>query len=160
MMSLLSIPQELLLQIIEHISNAQDKQTLQSLATTCTLLRDIAEAYLYSSAVFTTKSSLNRFLQATEADHRRNLYLQHLELAFSTHQHDYAEPAPRPEFSLFQNLRRLVSESPESQPWSPKNTVAWKTYMEIFMRAFEEASLVSDVPESRRPLQKLTSRKF
>ncbi|KAK7753522.1 hypothetical protein SLS62_004597 [Diatrype stigma] len=171
-MSLLALPNELLLEIMEHLSDSQQKRALQSVASTCKALHDIAEAYLYSSAVFTTKSTFVQFLKATAIDQRRCQYLQELKLAFSSRQYEselkeaisirqqqYKNPdyISKPDLGAFENLRRLVSESSECQPWSHKGTLQWKVYMETFMHVFEQASLLNQVPIAQRPLQKLES---
>lgn len=157
-MSLLTLPHELLLEIMEHLRDSEEKGALKSVASTCKVLHNMAEAYLYSSAVFTTKPSFNQFLKATVADQRRSQYLQDLKLAFSTREYKYDEQVSRPDISTFENLRTLVSESSECQPWSHKGTVQWKVYMETFMRLFEQASLLNQVPNTQVSLQKLESR--
>lgn len=174
-MSLLALPSELLLEIMEHLSDSQERRALRSIASTCKALHDVAEAYLYSSAVFTTKSTFVQFLNATAIDQRRCQYLQELKLAFSSRQYEAElkeafssrqyqyknkDYISKPDLSAFDNLRRLVSESSECQPWAHKGTLQWKVYMETFMHAFEQASLLNQVPNIQRPLQKLESRKW
>lgn len=159
-MSLLALPHELLLEIMEHLRDSEEKGALKSVASTCKVLHDMAEAYLYSSAVFTTKASFNHFLEATVADQRRSQYLQDLKLVFSTREYTYenGDQVSRPNLNKFENLRTLVSESSECQPWSHTGTVQWKVYMDTYMRLFEQASLLNQVPNSQGSLHKLESR--
>ncbi|KAI0101082.1 hypothetical protein F4814DRAFT_456052 [Daldinia grandis] len=158
-MSLLAIPNELLLQIMEHLRDSRHVQALQSVACTCKELREVAEIYLYSTAKFTTLSSLYRFLDAAaHADEpNRKGYLRDLKLLYSTNQYDPGYNAPYlPDLTLFPNLESFVSESPECQPRSVKGT-HWGIFKESYTRAFMQASLLNESLETPRPLQALRS---
>ncbi|KAI1642552.1 uncharacterized protein F4817DRAFT_320668 [Daldinia loculata] len=158
-MSLLAIPNELLLQIMKHLRDSRHVQALQSVARTCKDLREVAEIYLYSTAEFTTLSSLYRFLDAaTHADEpSRKGYLRDLKLLYSTNHYDpYYNPPYPPDLTLFPNLESFVSESPECQPRSVKGT-HWGLFKESYIQAFTQASLLNESLETPRPLQSLRS---
>ncbi len=159
-LSLLGLPHELLLQILEHLSYSQDKRALQSVASTCKLLHGMAEACLYSSTLVTTKSSFNRLLQSTAADPRRNQYVQELKLMFSSKRYVPELTVLEPDLRPFKNLRSIFSESPECQPWSTKGTQQWRIFMDTYMHLFDEASLLNEIPDAEKPLQRLKSREI
>ncbi|KAI0004437.1 hypothetical protein F4779DRAFT_621420 [Xylariaceae sp. FL0662B] len=156
-MSLLALPNELLLQIMEHLGESRSIQALQSASCTCKTLQQIAEKFLYSTAVFTKRSSLRRFQEAISAQPRRNRYVQDLKLLFSTRQYEHDDRVATPDLVSFPNLQSFVSESPECQPWSKKGIHRLKVDIDASMRAFQLASLLSECSEVDRPLQNLTS---
>ncbi|KAI0376788.1 hypothetical protein F5Y04DRAFT_198183 [Hypomontagnella monticulosa] len=156
-MTLLTLPGELLLQIMEHLRDSQDVQSLTSIACTCKALREVAEMNLYSFADFTTLSSLYLFLDAaTRAEPKRRRYLRDLKLLYSTSRYDYEQPPYPPDLTAFPNLTSFVSESPECQPRSVKGT-HWKVFMDMYMKAFSQASLLNESGGTPRPLQNLRS---
>ncbi|KAI1474720.1 hypothetical protein K445DRAFT_323546 [Daldinia sp. EC12] len=157
-MSLLTIPNELLLQVVRYLRDSQQVQALQAMARTCKTLREIAEIYLYSTAEFTTLSTLYLFLDAaTRADPKRKGYLRSLKLLYSTTRYDYFYSPPYPpDLTLFPNLESFVSESPECQPRSVKGT-HWGLFKDSYMRAFTQASLLNESLGTSRPLSKLRS---
>ncbi|KAI0105376.1 hypothetical protein F4776DRAFT_475863 [Hypoxylon sp. NC0597] len=153
-MSILLLPEELVLQIMCHLRDAQDIRTLKSAACTCSWLRRAAEVYLYSTAKFTTLSSLYQYNGAVHAEPRRASYLRDLKLLYSTSVYDYyREPIPL-DLTLFTNLASFVSESPECQPRSAKGT-HWNLFMDSYMQAFKQASLLTEPIQAWRPLQNL-----
>lgn len=154
-MYLLSLPQELLLQVVEHLGELGGKRSLCTVAATCKRLHSIAEAYLYSSALFLTRDSFCNFLDATDVDTRRHEYVQDLRLMFSTREYENGGGVERPNLSVFKNLRTFKSESPECQPWAQRTTTQWKIDMDSYMNSFEDASLLSQLPDPEKPLQKL-----
>lgn len=155
-MYLLALPQELLLQIIEHLGETEDKESLTAVASTCKQLHHIAEARLYSSALFISRESLCHFLDAMDAKPKRRQYLQDLQLMFSTRRYEYHDKKVEPvDLGLFENLRAFESESPECQTWSIKGTIQWRVDMDSYMDTFEQASLLSQLPDPEKPLQKL-----
>ncbi|KAK6956064.1 hypothetical protein Daesc_001334 [Daldinia eschscholtzii] len=158
-MSLLTIPNELLLQVTRYLRDSQQVQALQAMARTCKALREIAEIYLYSTAEFSTLSALYLFLDAaTRADSKRKSYLRSLKLLYSTTRYDYFYSPPYPpDLTLFPNLESFVSESPECQPRSVKGT-HWGVFKDSYMRAFTQASLLNESVGTSRPLSKLRSR--
>lgn len=159
-MYLLSLPQELLLQIVEHLEELGDKKSLCNVAATCRRLHNIAEAYLYSSTLFLTRKSFCRFLDATDLNTRRQEYVQDLHLMFSTREYEHGGGVDRPNLSVFKNLRIFESESPECQPWVERKTIQWKNDMNSYMNSFEEASLLSQLPDLEKPLQNLKHSKW
>ena len=155
-MHLLSLPQELQLQIVEHLGETQDKESLKAIASTCKHLHNMAEAYLYSSALFMTRESLCHFLRSVGAKPKRRQYLQELHLMFSTRRYLHSNAKVEPvDLAHFDSLKVFESESPECQPWSRKATPQWKADMDAYMNAFEHASLLSQLPSSEKPLQRL-----
>ncbi|KAL7621740.1 hypothetical protein AAE478_009067 [Parahypoxylon ruwenzoriense] len=156
-MTLLALPTELLMQVMEHILDSHDAQALRSAARTCKRLRGIAEVYLYSTAMFTELSSLYRLLDAIRAEPRRREYLRDLRLLYSTQRYDHGQPASPPDLTSFKNLISFASESPECQPRSVRPT-HWKVFMDSYIRAFGQASLLNDsVKVSELPLSNLRS---
>ncbi|KAI2615329.1 hypothetical protein GGR54DRAFT_296799 [Hypoxylon sp. NC1633] len=156
-MPLLSLPCELLLQIIEHLRNSRDVSALQSASRTCKALREPVEIYLYSRAVFVRLSRLYSFAEAVRTEPKRKGYLRDLQLLFSTSFYRPSSlPAAPPDLASFPNLTSFVSESPECQPSSRKGT-HWKVFMESYTQTFERASLLNESVDTPRPLQNLRS---
>ncbi|KAI1778750.1 hypothetical protein F4818DRAFT_227889 [Hypoxylon cercidicola] len=155
-MGLLSLPGELLLKIMESLRDAQDFQSLRTAACTCKALNEIAEIYIYSVAEFFTLSPLHRFLDSTSKRPNRKRYLRDLSLLFSSPRYDCFEFSSTPALTSFPNLASFVSESPECQPHSVKGT-SWKLFMDSYMRAFTQASLLREPLETPRPLRSLRS---
>ncbi|KAI1765680.1 hypothetical protein GGR53DRAFT_519481 [Hypoxylon sp. FL1150] len=153
---LLSLPGELLLQIMESLRDSRDIQALQATALTCKTLHQVAEICLYSIAEFTTLSSLYQFLDATRTNPNRKGYLRDLSLLYSTPRYNSQESFSLPDLTVFPNLTSFVSESPECQPLSVKGT-RWDLYMDAYLQAFEQASLLNPVVNTPRPLQNLRS---
>ncbi|KAI5860930.1 hypothetical protein GGS23DRAFT_613053 [Durotheca rogersii] len=155
-MSLLVLPSELLLQVMGLLRESGHVQSLQFLAHTCKRLRGPAEACLYSVAMFTTLSSLRLFLNNTRAEPRRNVYLRDLRLLYSTEQYDHDQPPEPPDLTSFPSLTTFVSESPECQPWSVRPS-HWNVFMDSYIRAFEQGSLLNEPVGLPRPLSSLKS---
>ncbi|KAI1391778.1 uncharacterized protein F4822DRAFT_105314 [Hypoxylon trugodes] len=155
-MPLLHLPSELLLQIMGHLRDSQDVESLRSAARTCQILRGAAEVYLYSTAEFTTLSRLYRFSDAIRAQPKRKDYLQDLKLLYSTRRYNPGEGPSPPDLTSLPNLVTFVSESPECQPMSTKGT-HWNQFMDSYMRAFEQASLLNDSLQMSKPLKNLRS---
>ncbi|KAI1102420.1 hypothetical protein F4804DRAFT_265013 [Jackrogersella minutella] len=155
-MALLTLPSELLFQIMGYLRDSQDVTALRSLMRTCQVLHEQAEVYLYSTAKFTTLSALYQFLDATSAKPQRIHYLRHLQLLYSTSRYDHGNVPTPPDLTSFSSLTSFVSESPECQPWSVKGT-HWNLFMNAYIQAFKQASLLNESLEFPRPLQNLRS---
>ncbi|KAI0839380.1 hypothetical protein F5Y06DRAFT_21241 [Hypoxylon sp. FL0890] len=153
-MSLPLLPEELVLQIMWHLQDSQDIQALKSAACTCSWLRRTAEVFLYSTAKFTTLSSLYRYKHAIQAEPQRASYLRDLQLLYSTGAYDYHRPPSPLDLTSYTNLESFVSESPECQPRSVKGT-HWNLFLDSYMQAFQKASLLTESIEVRAPLRNL-----
>ncbi|KAI1137642.1 hypothetical protein F5Y05DRAFT_414201 [Hypoxylon sp. FL0543] len=153
-MSLPLLPEELVLQIMRHLRDSQDSQALKSAACACSWLRRAAEVFLYSTAKFTTLSSLYQYEHAIQAEPQRVLYLRDLQLLYSTGAYDYHRPPSPLDLTSFTNLESFVSESPECQPFAVKGT-HWNVFMDSYMQAFHQASLLTRSLEDWAPLRKL-----
>ncbi|KAI1800218.1 hypothetical protein F4811DRAFT_47621 [Daldinia bambusicola] len=157
-MSLLRMPNELLLQVMKYFWDSRNIQALQAVACTCQVLRDISEAYLYSTATFTKLSTLYTFLDAaTRVTQRRN-HLRSLKLPHSAmRRHDpFYAPPYLPDLTLFPNLESFASESPVRNP-QPATGTHCELFNDHYMQAFTQASLINEVVETPRPLQRLRS---
>ncbi|KAI1372487.1 hypothetical protein F4677DRAFT_449388 [Hypoxylon crocopeplum] len=156
-MTLLTLPSELLFHVMEHLRDSRDVHTLQSVACTCKALREIAEIYLYSTAVFIKLSSLYEFFDAIRTEPKRKGYLRDLQLLFSTQLYNPGTlSASPPDLASFPNLTSLVSESPECQPSSLKGT-HWNEFMDYYLQTFEQASLLNESVGAQKPLLHLRS---
>ncbi|OTA99588.1 hypothetical protein M426DRAFT_254068 [Hypoxylon sp. CI-4A] len=155
-MTLLTLPNELLLQVMKHLQESRDVEALQSAARTCRALREVAEMHLYAVAEFVTLAALYEFLEATRAYPQRINYVRHLKLLYSTSRYDHNQEASPPDLTSFPRLTSFVSESPECQPWSAKRT-HWNKFMTSYVDAFNQASLLNDTVTTPRPLQTLES---
>lgn len=158
-MALLTLPSELLFQIMGHLRDSQDVPALISAMCACRVLNEQAEVHLYNTARFTTLSNLYQFLEVSSAKPQRLGYLRHLQLLYSTTKYDHKMSSTPPDLTSFPNLTSFVSESPECQPQSAKGT-HWKLFMNAYMQAFRQASLLNDSVEPPRPLHNLRSRKL
>ncbi|KAI1407877.1 hypothetical protein F5Y13DRAFT_205549 [Hypoxylon sp. FL1857] len=153
-MSLQLLPKELVLQVMYCLRDSQDIQALKSAACTCRWLRRAAEIFLYSTAKFATLSSLYQYMDSIQIDPQRADYLRDLELLYSTGAYDYHRPSSPLDLTSFPNLESFVSESPECQPQSVKGT-HWNLFMDSYMQAFNQASLLTESLEAHAPLRNL-----
>jgi hypothetical protein len=159
-MALFTLPNELVLYIVQQLRDSGDNESLLRLALTCKALRSMADSCLYASFLSTTRSRLRLFKEALQLDPNRTKYVQELALPFSTKFYDGDNTVPAPELRKFPNLRSFRSESPECQPWAEKGRELWKLDFSTYMKAFEDASLMSTITRSDRPLQNLTTCKY
>lgn len=158
-MALESLPTELILHVFQQIA---DTEALQATARTCKKFRQIIEICLYSSVLFTRRSSANRLLDLCKADPRRAAYVHDLQLVYSTRHHDFQNSPPL-DLCFFPCLNSFVSESPFCNAHSrigSKSESVWQADMQAYLRAFEQASLLSNIPPGDRPLSFLRSGEF
>ncbi|KAI0168655.1 hypothetical protein BJ166DRAFT_523005 [Pestalotiopsis sp. NC0098] len=155
-MALDSLPTELILHVFQQIA---DTEALQATARTCKKFRQVVEICLYSSVLFTRRSSANRLLDLCKADPRRAAYVHDLQLVYSTRHHDFQNSPPL-DLCFFPCLNSFVSESPFCNAHSrigSKSESVWQADMQAYLRAFEQASLLSNIPPGDRPLSFLRS---
>ncbi|KXJ94801.1 hypothetical protein Micbo1qcDRAFT_232210 [Microdochium bolleyi] len=153
-MDLLSLPPEVLLQVFDVLRTDGDIDSLRASLLVCRTMQGVAERALYHTIAFRKRSSMQVLARALEADPRRLRYIQDLELQWSTLNYEHGGIQP-PDIAAMLNLRRLLSESPECQPWALKNG-GWKPDMQNCLNAFQEASLRSTIT-GPRPLEHLLS---
>ncbi|KAI1472163.1 uncharacterized protein F4812DRAFT_464330 [Daldinia caldariorum] len=159
-MPLLQMPNELLLQVMKDLWDSQDVKALQAAACTCKVLREISEVYLYSTAKFIHGSILNTFLDAGTRVAKRRSYLRSLKLLYSAMgRHD---PSDILHYSLdldltsFPNLESLALECFVRYHGTTIEDLCG-SFNDQYMRAFTQASLLSESLETPRPFQKLRS---
>lgn len=156
-MDLLSLPSEVLGQIFDFLREDGDIDSLRASLLVCRAMQGAVEHALYHTITFRKRSSMQMLARALEADPQRLRYIQDLQLQWSTHDYNHGEIQP-PDLAAMLNLRRLLSESPECQPWSVKKG-EWKPDMQNCLDAFEKASLRSTLA-SPKPLEHLLSREY
>jgi hypothetical protein len=155
-MALESLPTELVLLVFQQIA---DTEALQATARTCKKFKQVVEICLYSHVLFTRRASANRLLQLCRADPRRATYVQDLQLVYSTRDHDFQNSAPL-DLCFFPCLNSFVSESPFCNSHArigAKSESVWQADMQAYLRAFEQASLLSSMPTCAKPLGFLRS---
>lgn len=155
-MALESLPTELVLLVFQQIA---DTEALQATARTCKKFKQVVEICLYSHVLFTRRASANRLLQLCRADPRRATYVQDLQLVYSTRDHDFQNSAPL-DLCFFPCLNSFVSESPFCNSHArigAKSESVWQADMQAYLRAFEQASLLSSMPICAKPLGFLRS---
>ncbi|KAF3921582.1 hypothetical protein AA313_de0205034 [Arthrobotrys entomopaga] len=152
-MPLFSLPTEILLQVLSH---ANDRETLIALTSTCRSLQRLAEAFLYSSILFTQREEVQQLVEATKADPQRLRYVRSLELSFSPTHHG-GGTGEMIDLETLTCLRKFVTESPLCQPWSNRDRLGqWKKDMTYFLETFRRASLLEEGLRPR-PLGQLKS---
>ncbi|KAK6539283.1 hypothetical protein TWF694_009518 [Orbilia ellipsospora] len=152
-MPLLSLPNELLLQVLSHV---RDRKTLISLASTCRSLQRLSEAFLYSSVVFTQRAEVQKLIDATKLDPQRLRYVRNYELRFSVGEHEGGTDELL-DITTMTSLRRFATESPLCQPWSDRDFLKqWRNDMTYYLETFKKASLLEE-GLSPRPLGQLRS---
>lgn len=150
------LPNELVLLVFRQID---DSNSLQAAACTCKKFRGVAEICLYSRAHFTKRSSAERLLELCREDSNRAAYVQDLRLLYSTQYHDFLNTSPL-DLCYFSCLNSFVSESPFCNSHSRvgmKSESVWRADMQAYLRAFEQASLLSDTSSGDKPLSYLRS---
>lgn len=154
-MDFLSIPGEVLLLVMEQLRLEEDFSALRSTSLSCKRLQPLAEAALYHTVAFRKRSSMWRISEALDSNPLRHQYINDLQLVFSTKAYEHGALSP-PDLAAMPNLKYLLSESPECQPWSNKRPAYWKPDMHRYLETFEAASLRSTL-DTPRPLEMLTS---
>lgn len=162
-MPLLSLPNELLLLIIDNVRRLDERKHLLALLTTCKPLKLVAEEALYHSLHFERLASLHHVLDLLRERPDRRSFVCDLGLYEAGAQYysgpDYPDDGtgalPCPDLACFPNLKSFVSESLNCQPWASDSR--WGQRMDGFMSAFANASLSSPLAPAERPLQNLRS---
>ncbi|ETS76447.1 hypothetical protein PFICI_11834 [Pestalotiopsis fici W106-1] len=155
-MALESLPTELILLVFQQIA---DTEALQATARTCKKFQQVVEICLYSHVLCTRRASANRLLELCRADPRRATYVHDLQLVYSTRHHDFQNTAPV-DLCFFPCLNSFVSESPFCNSHArigAKSESVWQADMQAYLRAFEQASLLSSIPSCAKPLGFLKS---
>ncbi|KAH7038229.1 uncharacterized protein B0I36DRAFT_381284 [Microdochium trichocladiopsis] len=153
-MDVLALPTEVLYQVFDFLREDGDIDSIRASLLVCRAFQGVAEHALYHTIAFRKRSSMEKLAQALEADPGRLRYIQDLELQWSTKEYKHGDLQP-PDLAAMLNLRRLLSESPECQPWARRQG-QWKPDMQNCLDAFEKASLRSTVA-APRPLEHLLS---
>jgi len=164
-MELLDLPTEVLYQVFDSLREDGDIDSLLTSLRVCQALQDIVEHALYHTIAFRKRTSMYKLAHALQADPRRLRHVHDLELAWSSkaYRDDEVKAAEAgrpheirpPDLTAMVNLRRLLSESPECQPWARRQG-KWKPDMQNALEAFEKASMRSNCP-APRPLEHLRS---
>ncbi|KAI0129087.1 hypothetical protein BJ170DRAFT_623942 [Xylariales sp. AK1849] len=154
-MSLLSLPNELIMQMLEHID---DVPTLQAVARTCKALQVAAEVCLYSSVIATKRSTQVSLLDAIGREPQRKQHVRNLELLYSTRRYECLGTASL-DLRTFSRLRSFVSESPFCNSHSRRERYSehWLADKQAYLYAFHESSLLRDPAYNGRPLANLRS---
>ncbi|KAI1484883.1 hypothetical protein F5X96DRAFT_662439 [Biscogniauxia mediterranea] len=160
---LLSLPTELVSQIVEQFQPGPDNNTLRALARTSRTLKCIAERHLYSAAAFRTHGRFNAYHDTLKARPELRTYVRDLALPWSTRFFDYNPYFDPLDLSSLPNLTSFLSESPFCNKHygdhigsTREVEKGWSRVVENFLDSFREASLLTNPgPGGERPLRHL-----
>ncbi|KAI1635359.1 hypothetical protein F4809DRAFT_457977 [Biscogniauxia mediterranea] len=157
---LLSLPTELISQIVEQFQPGPDNNTLRALARTSQTLKYIAERHLYSSTAFRTHGRFHAFHDTLKARPELRTYVRDLALPWSTRFFDYDPYFDPLDLCSLPNLTSFLSESPFCNKHYGDHIGStrgveegWSRVVENFLDSFREASLLTNPgPGGERPL--------
>ena len=137
--SLLTLPDELLLCVLSHLSDEQD--ALSAIACACHKLQDLAEPFIYASKLITQGSQLSRLSDALATRKERVKWVHGLDLR-CRHTHTEGVSLMNTLLPSLVNLRELTIES----PWcnrSARSPEAWNDLLESYAQIFRDGSVLA-----------------
>lgn len=151
---LLSLIDELLLQVISHVN---DVSTLLNLSCTCKKLRDFSEPELLRNILILYPAKCNQFTRRLKADPSSARHVHNYAVCVG---HLYREYSGMefPDLLEMRNLESLKLESPfgNTGGYSTQTSMdCWHREKQQFLDAFEHASIVSSPSEGPKPFQRL-----
>ena len=154
-LSLLNLPDELLISMLSHL--AIDLPTLTAISCACKRLQDLAEPLIYASILITKGSQILQLCRALEARTERARFVHALDLR-CRYQHTEGMSFMETLLPGLEHLKELTIES----PWcnhSSATPIVWDNEVESYARTFANASLFAN-PQTLRlgqPLARLRS---
>ncbi|KAI0592828.1 hypothetical protein F4775DRAFT_597812 [Biscogniauxia sp. FL1348] len=160
---LLSLPTELVTQIVMQFQPGPGNKTLRALACTSRSLRCITERHLYSSAAFRTPGRFHIFHHALKARPQLRTYVRELALPWSTRLFNYDTDFEPLDLRRLPKLTSFLCESPFCNQHCEtyirslsRVNKGWSRVVEKLLESFTEASLLTNPgPGGERPLKNL-----
>ena len=154
-LSLLTLPDELLLGVLSHLPG--EPESLSAIACACRRLQDLAEPFIFASNLITNGSQVPRLSHALTARKERLRSVHSLDLR-CRFEHTAGMTSMMTLLPALVNLKQLTIES----PWCNRPRVsppAWDDEVESYARIFRDASLLANSYDGgpTQPLARLQS---